>query len=161
MTSSCPYEVHNLRLWDVDTGLAVACVSDEFSSLEHSLTLFPPAGVFCVGGRYGVEPNVYSWSGEDLGPFLWLSDRSKVLGMQFTPCGEYIVVLVINYSHCDAQLFQYTKEWSFVHKIPGFCNEEHNTPFMISPCSRVIIFQSPKNKIVSRPLYPFTDASLF
>ena len=151
MTSSSSEEV--LRLWDVDTGLAVACVSGEW--LRHSLALCPPAGVFFVSGR--CEPVIYSWSGDNIGVWDDYTDRLTVLGMQFTPCGEYIVIMVISYGHDYARLYQYNLEFSEVHEIPDVCDVGHNTPFIISPCSRVIIFEARDNKIVSRPLYPFTE----
>ena len=37
--------------------------------------------------------------------------------------------MVINYNNDYA----YTKGFSFVHHIPDNCEEEHNTPFIISP----------------------------
>ena len=152
MTSS--EEEEKARLWDVNTGEAVACVPG-----CDGVALSRSASVFAV-----VEENtvhLYDWSGAALRS---VDIRGEVLGMQFTPCGKYLVVRVDveaytdgtddgeEYEDCDVQLHQYdVATLSCVLVIP----QAENGAFAISPCSRVVVFgYEATGGIATRHLYP-------
>ena len=126
----------NVRLWDVNTGVAVACVP---SGLWCGVAISRCASVFVVEERGGVQ--LYDWSGAAL--------RSVHVGgdiedTQFTPCGKYLVVR-------KNLLHQYdVATMSCVHVIP----QTLVSYFAISPCSRVVVVMQPNGVIVTRHLYP-------
>ena len=132
----------NTRLWDVNTGEAVACVPAEGLC---QVALSRSASVFAVGEEYSVE--LYDWSGAAL--------RSVVVdgyneSMQFTPCGKYLVVRVRAICSYEEQLEQYdVATMSCVRVIP----DSSGVSFAISPCSRVVVFRS-SGDILTRHLYP-------
>ena len=133
----------DVRLWDVNTGEAVACVPIEEE--KHEVALSRSASVFAVGDSH--EVRLYDWSGEAL--------RSVDVGgdiddMHFTPCGKYLVVNV--FSRRSAKLEQY--DMATLSCVRVF-TEIGRIGFVISPCSRVVVFPS-KNRqsIVTRHLYP-------
>ena len=143
---------YNIRLWDVNTGVAVACVpADCWGRLELSRS----ASVFAVEGKNTMQ--LYDWSGAalhsvDVGENLW--------GMQFTPCGKYLVVGVHvaesdddedDSSEYSSQLHQYdVATMSCVHVIP----QNSGVYFEISPCSRVVVVGKSHGVIVTKHLYP-------
>ena len=144
ITSS--WEKRNARLWDVNTGEAVACLPAEGSC---RVALSRCASIFAVVGGNTVQ--LYDWSGAAL--------RSGdvgggVLDMQFTPCGKYLVVRVQEYDedrvgYYDIPLRQYdVATMSCVREIPQ-CDA-----FAISPCSRVVMIMQQDSVIVTRHLYP-------
>ena len=137
----------NVRLWDVNTGEAVACVPGKAAHVAISQA----ASVFAVECLDKVQ--LYDWSGEAL--------RSGVMvgsfrGMQFTPCGKYLVVRVgipgydgESYSY-NTPLHQYdVATMSCVHVIP-----QNSNAFAISPCSRVVVVFKRGADAVTRHLYP-------
>ena len=123
------------RLWDVNTGEAVACVP---SGWLPRVALSRSASVFAVGQG---EVHLYDWSGAAL---CSVDVRGDIQGMQFTPCGKYLVVRNLN------ELHQYdVATMSCVHVIP----HREVMSFAISPCSRVVVLQRDR-VIVTRHLYP-------
>ena len=164
MTSSV--KENNARLWDVNTGEAVACVPADGGTMSLSRS----ASVFAVGQRSTVQ--LYDWSGAALRSVdVGESNESMQLvgglwGMQFTPCGKYLVVgiYVLEYDEDDIShpnwrlgppasttyLHQYdVATMSCVRVIP----ENYSVSFAISPCSRVVVVGQ-SNGIVTRHLYP-------
>ena len=141
---------NNVRLWDVNTGVAVACVPIEGSC--YAVALSSSAAVFAVGVN-----NLYDWSGAALRS---VDVDSGALGMQFTPCGKYLVVKVFaddDVEHddgdgdYDVQLHQYdVATMSCVRVLPP----QSRGSFAISPCSRVVVVMQPDGVIVTKHLYP-------
>ena len=137
ITSS--YIEKNVRLWDVNTGEAVACVPD-----ERFVALSRPASVIAVVCSNNAQ--LYDWSGAALGSF----HKGVHFGrLQFTPSGKYLVVAVVS---AESSLCQYdVATMSCVREIPCGCAE-----FAISPCSRVVVFTKPgRDTIVTKHLYPY------
>ena len=146
------------RLWDVNTGEAVACVPAEGCD---GVALSRCASVFAVGGLNTVK--LYDWSGVALRS---VDVDGAVECMQFTPCGKYLVVKVDvqactdgtdgdeEYDEYDVQLHQYdVATMSCVGVIP----QAHYGYFAVSPCSRVVVFGcDTSGAIVTRHLYPYT-----
>ena len=136
----------NARLWDVNTGEAVACVrADRHVALSRS------ASVFAVGGCVDEVARVqlYDWSGTALQKAT-LCGRD-VIYLQFTPCGKYLVVQVRKRTDAGvpyAELHQYdVATMSCVFVIP----DVYGLSFAISPCSRVVVFLSSINVSVLTP----------
>ena len=142
------------RLWDVNTGEAVACVP---AKGWCQVALSRSASVFAVENASSVQ--LYDWSGAalrsvDVGGYggLW--------GMQFTPCGKYLVVGVFvaesdndedDSSEYSVHLHQYdVATMSCVRVIP----QNSGVSFAISPCSRVVVVLQSPGVIVTRHLYP-------
>ena len=123
------------RLWDVNTGVAVACVPAEAWCL---VALSRSASVFAVGDN---TVHLYDWSGAAL--------RSADVGedvneMHFTPCGKYLVLRLIDVLH------QYdVATMSCVHVIQSSVES-----FAISPCSRVVVAVERDRVVRTRHLYP-------
>ena len=140
---------NNARLWDVNTGEAVACVPAD----GRGVALSQSASVFAVVCSEKVQ--LYDWSGAALGSFQM--QVSRVFAVQFTPCGKYVVVgfvsgdFVLDSEECT--LHQYdVATMSCVHVIPN----AGQATFAISPCSRVVLFESGESdNLVSRHLYPY------
>ena len=127
----------NTRLWDVNTGEAVACVPADRWCL---VALSRSASVFTEAGNNTVQ--LFDWSGAALRS---VDIRGDVLGMQFTPCGKYLVVKTAHV------LNQYdVATTSRVHVIP----HNSDTSFVISPCSRLVVVMQPDGVIVTKHLYP-------
>ena len=136
-----------VRLWDVNTGEAVACVpvDGEYVALSRC------ASVFAVASSGNVH--LFDWSGEALRS---ADVDGSVEGMQFTPCGKYLVVGVEvveydgeSYSY-NTPLHQYdVATMSCVHVIP-----QNSNAFAISPCSRVVVVFKRGADAVTRHLYP-------
>ena len=135
----------NVRLWDVNTGEAVACVPADgwcCVALSRSASVF---AVSCFG-----NVQIYDWSGAAL--------RSVGMGgdvkcMQFTPCGKYFVVWVDDDDTEDdysTPLHQYDVATMSRVRVMLQCSGA----FAISPCSRVVVLLEEGTVIVTRHLYP-------
>ena len=139
----------NTRLWDVNTGEAVACVPVS----SRVVVLSRSASVFAVAGSGNVQ--LFDWSGVVLGR----SDVGRgVGGMQFTPCGKYLVVKLYvpeEYDDDNAHvLHQYdVATMSCVHVIPHI-SASSVACFAISPCSRILVVMQANGVIETRHLYP-------
>ena len=139
------------RLWDVNTGEAVACVPAD----GWCVALSRPASVFAVLCSNKVQ--LYDWSGAALGCFK--EEQCDVAGVQFTPCGKYAVVRFLD-GRCFGKnyLHQYdVATMSCVRVI-----QDSKGLFEISPCSRVIMFvfkaaggDTGNDVLVARHLYPY------
>ena len=146
---------NNARLWDVNTGVTVACVPED--GWQCLVALSRSASVVAVGGHMGKSVHVFDWSGAALRS---VDVGGIVEGMQFTPCGKYFVVAVgvedynDDVEDCfdyDVQLHQYDVEtMSCVHVIPLLSGGS----FAISPCSRILVVMQTNGDIVTRHLYP-------
>ena len=142
------------RLWDVNTGEAVACVS---TGGTYEVALSRSASVFAVG--HSPHVRLYDWSGAFLRSVF--TDR-EVGHMEFTPCGKYLVVGVYmkfpdddRLLQCDDphELRQYdVATMSCVHVILSV----DNSLFAISPCSRTVVFQF-GSVLRTRYLYPHSS----
>ena len=160
--TSSPHTEKNARLWDVNTGEAVACVPVSMPGVALSRS----ASVFAVVEEravwvydwdgVSVKVQLYDWSGAFLGSFDdGVGYRSAhVRGMQFTPDGKYLLVdlIMTDVTGLDETvLLQYdvaTK--ACVLAIPDVAWPS----FAISPCSRVVIFTY-IGSIVTRKIYPY------
>ena len=143
ITSS--YKENNARLWDVNTGVAVACVPIELG--RRCVALSRSASVFAVGCSGNVH--LYDWSGAALRS---VDVDGDVESIQFTPCGKYLVVQqrVLDLwgtdefglaSYYNGHLHQYdVATMSCVHVIKQTSAVQYVAPFAISPCSRVVVF---------------------
>ena len=155
ITSS--YSEHNARLWDVNTGEAVACVPVSGVNVALSRSV----SVFAVAGNNTVH--LYDWSGAALRSFDVGGD---IESMQFTPCGKYLVVMMRvadcihdtddeEYDGYNVHLHQFdVATMSCVHVIPLTYGK-----FAISPCSRVVVLRyedesGTTSGIITRHLYP-------
>ena len=149
ITSS--YSEKNARLWDVNTGEAVACVPTDGWCVALSRS-----AVFAVVDHVDEAPSVqlYDWSGAALQNATISGD---VRGVQFTQCGKYLVVHVRKCpddGEQHAELHQYdVATMSCVLVIP----DVNGTSFAISPCSRVVLFLSRNCSVVTRHLYPHNE----
>ena len=127
---------NNVRLWDVNTVVAVACVPAE---IWCRVALSRSASVFAVGEEDTVH--LYDWSGAALRS---VDVGERVMRMQFTPCGKYLVVRGLRLHQYDVATM------SCVHVIP----QSSVGHFAISPCSRVVMIMQPDGVIVTKHLYP-------
>ena len=135
------------RLWDVDTGEGVACVPAGGRNSGWHAALSRSASVFAV--ECDDEVKLYDWSGAALGTFE--TQGYHVWGVQFTPSGKYLVVRLLGTG--PGSLHQYdVVTMSCVREIPDYydCGQ-----FAISPCSRVVVFDSGQETIVTKHLYPY------
>ena len=150
---------NNLHLWDVNTGVSVACVSADWWC---EVALSRPASVFAVGSDSSVR--LYDWSGAALRSVD--VDEYTIGCMQFTPCGKYLVVRVDVAEFMDDSdpdgypyeekfyLYQYdVATMSCVHVI-SLRSLSSSDSFVISPCSRVVVNRQRDGVIVTRHLYP-------
>ena len=135
----------NARLWDVNTGEAVACVPIEWEC--HEVALSRSASVFAVGQRNTVQ--LYDWSGAALRS---IDVDGRVCGMQFTLCGKYLVVNVLNVLSLTSGYELYQYDVATLSCVRVFTEMTMHS-FVISPCSRMVVFPS-KSRIVTRHLYP-------
>ena len=137
----------NARLWDVNTGEAVACVP----AVGWHVALSRSASVFAVECSDKVQ--LYDWSGAALGIFG--KEQCDVYAVQFTPCGKYVVVCFESGElfHEEYTLHQYdVATMSCVRTFRGVAPFE----LTISPCSRVVVFANEgRDTIVTRHLYPY------
>ena len=136
----------NARLWDVNTGEAVACVPAEG---QCQVALSRSASVFAVEGEENTV-HLYDWSGVALRS---VDVGGDIESMQFTPCGKYLVVNISNMmsDFCwDFDLHQYdVANMSCVRVIKN----ASSSSFAISPCSCVVVFGD-GSSIFTRHLYP-------
>ena len=132
----------DVRLWDVNTGEAVACVPTHASHAAISRS----ASVFAV--PVGNTVHLYDWSGEALRS---VDVGARVCGMQFTPCGKYLVVRAAITGYINLyKLHQFDMAtMSRVLVIPDV-----GMSFAVSPCSRVVVFGTHAEKVLTRHLYP-------
>ena len=142
---TCSRTEQDARLWDVNTGEAVACVL-----ANRSAALSRCASVFAVVHSKKVQ--LYDWSGAALGNLK--SADYRVANLQFTPSGKYLVVRVMDTGANEIFLHQYdVTTMSCVRVIPD--SDDCGT-FAISPCSRVVLFANEgRDTIVTRHLYPY------
>ena len=127
----------DVRLWDVNTGEAVACVP---AGWWCCVALSRSASVFAVENTGSVQ--LFDWSGAALRS---VDVGGSVQGMQFTPCAKYLVVQTMH------MLRQYdVATMSCVHVM----TQTSVDSFAISPCSRVVVVLQPDNVIDTRHLYP-------
>ena len=132
------------RVWDVNTGVDVACVTG-----AGHVAVSQSASAFAVGDPYG-RVVLYDWSGVGLGS-VDVSEGWYIENIQFTPCGKYFVVNVYN-DESSYELHQY--DVATRSHVRGF-QEFLCTQFAISPCSSVVVMSdSMSHTIVTRHLYP-------
>ena len=139
---TCSDVENNARLWDVNTGEAVACVPADGGYVSVSRS----ASVFAVGVDNTVH--LYDWSGAALGR---VDVGEATEGMQFTPCGKYLVVKIyykIQEYDRKYELRQYDVANTSCVRV--FRNVGSSS-FAISPCSRVVVCQE-RHSIVTRHL---------
>ena len=140
----------NVRLWDVNTGEAVVCMQ---AGRCWEVALSRSASVFAVVEEQNTV-HLYDWSGAALRSVDVGGEVEDIKGMQFTPCGKYLVVRVEVAESRDAHNFylhQYdVATMSRVDVIP----QTFGGSFAISPCSRVVMAMQPGGVIVTRHLYP-------
>ena len=150
ITSSCVQR--DARLWDVNTGEALACVP--VSRRCRVVALSRCASVFAVVGlNRSVE--LYDWSGAALRTIVV---GENVVGMQFTPCGKYLVVnLALAYCMTDSSLKYELRQYDVANMSCVLRIENVSSPSLaISPCSRVVVCQE-GSSIVTRHLYPYNS----
>ena len=127
----------DVRLWDVNTGEDVACVP---AGRWCCVALLRSASVFAVENASSVH--LYDWSGAALRS---VDVGGGVGGMQFTPCGKYLVVKTMHV------LRQYdVATMSCVHAM----TQTSVDLFTISPGSRVVVVLRSDGVIDTRHLYP-------
>ena len=135
------YREKNVRLWDVNTGEAVACVPAE--GWQCRVALSRSASVFAVGEESTVQ--LFDWSGAALRS---VDVDGDIWGMQFTPCGKYLVV------KNPQALHQYdVATMSCVRVVP----QAYATSFAISPCSRILVVMQTNGVIATKLLYPYNS----
>ena len=144
------------RLWDVSTGVAVACVPVKGAGWQCATAISRSASIFAVG--HPEEVHLYDWRGASLGSIK--KEDHYVVFVRFTPCGKYVVVDFVNLSLEEGSLHQYdVSTMSCVRVIPNCIS-----PVAISPTSRVVMFLSEensqsasekKNALLTRHLYPY------
>ena len=150
----------NVRLWDVNTGVAVACVP---AGLFETVALSRSASVFAVGNDSRVS--LYDCSGAALRS---VDVDGDVQGMQFTPCGKYLVVgKGVAESEDDdrgcpslserpvynVHLHQYDVATMSCVRVMPQSSVSYSISFAISPCSRVVVVTQPDGVIATRYLY--------
>ena len=143
MISSSKTEM-NARLWDVNTGEAVACVraGGWCVALSRCASVF---AVVCYG-----KVQLYDWSGASLGSFQ--KDKFSFICIKFTPCGKYLVVQLVG---DDRQHSLHQYDMSTMSCVRVFSDVADASSFVISPCSRVVAVKSGLVTIVTRHLYPY------
>ena len=137
------------RLWDVNTGVAVACVR---ADVKH-VALSRRADVFAVERSDKVQ--VYSRNGAALGSFK--EEQSRVCAVQLTPSGQYVVV-----GFESGQLFLEERILHQYDVVTRSCVRMFRgvAPFTltISPCSRVVVVVNTEcDTIETRHLYPSAE----
>ena len=85
ITSSRSLEQYDTRVWDVNTGVDVACVMG-----AGCVAVSQSASAFAVGDS-SLEVHLYDWSGADIGT-VDVDVGWNLQGIQFTLCGKYLVV---------------------------------------------------------------------
>ena len=145
----------NARLWDVNTGEAVACV-DCVPVSRCAVELSRSASVFAVVGSGNVQ--LFDWSGAALRS---VDVDGDVEGMQFTPCGKYLVIETA--VQCiDDEDYGYVRQYDVATmSCVRVISQTSGRSFAISPCSRVVVLgfeeereSNTRSGIVTRHLYP-------
>ena len=142
----------NVRLCDVNTGVAVACVPAQG---WLNVTLSRPASVFAVEEDSRVK--LYDWSGAAL---FSVDVAGDIKDMQFTPCGKYLIVTmdVAEIIDADNYVFNYGVTMHQYDVATMSCVREMSQSsggsFAISPCSRVVVVVQRDGVIATRHLYP-------
>ena len=130
------------RVWDVNTGVDVACVT-----VAGHVAVSQSASAFAVGVS-GKRVHLYTWSGVHRGT-VHMEAGWQLWSIQFTPCGKYFVVGAYSFDGAS-KLHQYdVASMSCVRVIPMIRSEF----FAISPCSRVVVSNS-FGTILTKLLYP-------
>ena len=141
---------NNARVWDVETGEAVICVTRVPG--ERCVALSSSASVFAVVSSNRVQ--LYDWSGMVFGS---IQICGVVSYMQFTPCGKYLVVKVDDVIHSEGRvvrtIHQYDVETLSCVRV---FTDVAGVSFALSPCSRVVVFGS-YHYVVTRHLYPHNE----
>ena len=146
ITSSSSLEQQDTRVWDVNTGVDVACV---MVAGRVDVAVSQSASAFAVGVSYK-KVHLFDWSGADIGS-VDVDVGWNLQGIQFTPCGKYLVVGVHSRSGEPSVLRQYDMgSMRCVRVIPIGYSEF----FAISPCSRVVVSSPSHRTIVTRHLHP-------
>ena len=140
----------NASLWDVNTGEAVVVVPTDGLHVALSRS----ASVFAVMNSDAVQ--LYDWSGAVLGSCA--PGPSQISGVEFTPCGKYVIIAVESeHMREGSSLHQYdVATMSCVRVIPSSYESSSHNAIVISPCSRVVLFESSESDVImSRHLYPY------
>ena len=153
------------RLWDVNTGVAVACVPAGREGWEYGVALSRSASVFAV--VEGSTVHLYDWSGAALRS---VDIDHVVQRIQFTPCGKYFVVgMTTGNNYPDdpttepvpgveiwyCELRQYDVVTMSCVRV---FTDVSSLSFAISPCSRVVVLVPYSgNQIATRHLYPHNE----
>ena len=132
------------RVWDVNTGVDVACVT-----VAGCVAVSQSASAFAVGDSDG-RVHLFDWSGAGLGS-VDVREAGVIEDIQFTPCGKYFVMNVYN-KEPSSELHQYdVATRSHVRAFEGILCKQ----FAISPCSSVVVMSDVmSHTIVTRHLYP-------
>ena len=143
------------RVWDVNTGVDVACVT-----VAGCVAVSQSASAFAVGDENG-RVHLFDWSGVGLGSVD--VDWDGVQDIRFTPCGKYFVANVLSGSrftdtgraYFPSTLHQYdVASMSCVRAIPI----DDWEVFAISPCSRVVVSSRLKrDTIMTTHLHPHSE----
>ena len=128
-----------VRLWDVNTGCALASVARR-SGCEMALS----RSVFALQCDDAVQ--LYTVDGGGVG-----SLRVDVRSMAFTPCGQYLVVLLEGEG---SVVHQYDVATQGCVKVIA---HEGLESFVVSPCSRVIVLSTYPSKFATKYLYPYSE----
>ena len=143
----------DVRLWDVNTGEAVACV-DVAGERAGALSLAASVFAVAVSGVHPNEVRLYDWSAEALGSFA-KPGHFYIRSMQFTLCEKYLVVEFM-YTAESEQFSLYQYDVATMSCVRVFSDVAVYTSFAISPCSRVLFFsKSGQDTVVTRHLYPY------
>ena len=139
----------NVRLWDLNTGEAVACVPADGMHVALSRS----ASVFAVICSDKVQ--LYDWSGAALTSFE--KEQYHVCDVHFTPCGKYVVVAFVTsqgeQSRNEYTLHQY--DVATMSCVRTFSDVAPYT-FAISPCSRMVVITNwRRDTIETRHLHPY------
>ena len=142
---------YDTRVWDVNTGVDVACVP-----VGGCVAVSQSASAFAVGDSDG-RVHLYDLSGASLGTFdvgeaglgsVDMREAWDVNIIQFTPCGKYCVVG--SYTIEQWRLDQYDVASMSCVRVITDC-----TTFAISPCSLVVVSFHPfRNSMMTRHLHP-------
>ena len=166
---SFSYTDKNARVWDVNTGvhIAVACVPVVQSqttlapsqqcevAVSRSASMFAVGfsqGVYHRGGYRGVR--LFDMSGAVLHD---VDVEGDYLGMQFTPCGKYLVLMsYVTNSDDEEDGGPVLSQWDVVTMSRVQGTDGYRGLFAISPCSRVALSvrEDCFNYICTNHLYP-------
>ena len=135
----------NVRLWDLNTGEAVACVP----AYGMRVALSRSASVFAVMCFDRVR--LYDWSGLT----IFEKKQRLICDVQFTPCGKYVVFECMSEEifRKESTLHQY--DVATMSCVRTF-SDVASYAFAISPCSRMIVITNlRRDTIETRHLHPY------